>query len=100
MSNYPPCEPSPPSSISSASACARSSRAVPKKSEGDRCHLSELDRGPPPRGPLGGDPPPVLRRQGSRHHRARLAGRQEPPWDPGRRPRLQALGKVDPLRHL
>src|SRR3954471_2832237 len=100
MGSCPPWPPSPPSSTSSASACAPSSRAGPKKSEGDRCHLGELDGGPSASGRLGRHPPPVLRRQGPRTHRAVLARRQEPPRYQGRRPRLQALGEVDPLRHL
>src|SRR5262245_37312888 len=94
------CRPSPPSSPCWASGSAPWSRAGPKKSEGDRCHLSELDRGAPTGGPFRGDPPPLLRRQGPGPDRAVLARRQEPSGHSGGRPRLQAVGEVDPLRHL
>src|SRR5262249_26763573 len=35
-------------------------KSRPPKSEGDRCHLSELDRGAPTSGPFRADPPPLL----------------------------------------
>src|SRR4051812_39274833 len=100
MGSCHPWPPSLPSSTSSASACAPWSRAGPKKSEGDRGHLPELDGGPSASGRFGRHPPPVLRRQSPRPHRAVLARRQEPPWYQRRRPRLQAVGEVNPLRHL
>ena len=99
-SSYLPCKPLPPSSTSWVSGCARLSKAGPKKTEGDRCHLSELDGSASTCGPFRGYPPPILRRQSPRSHRAFLAWRQEPPWDQGRRSRLQALGKINSLRHL
>src|SRR6266567_960231 len=99
-SNYHVCRPSGPSSTSWASASARSSRAAPKKSEGNRCHLWQLagdaSAGCWPRGHAAAVPG----RQGARPDRPVLPRRQEPPWHPGGRPRLQTLGKADPVRHL
>ena len=75
------------------------SRAGPKKSEGDRCHLPELDRGAPAGGPFRGDPAPLLRRQGPRPDRAVLPAARPAGALGGAEPRLQAVGGVDPLRH-
>src|SRR5262249_486788 len=103
--SYPACKPSASSSTSWASASAASSRAAPKKSEGNRCHICQFSGGPSPRRRRGGHLAAVAGRQGPRPHSPRpdrplLARRQEPHRPQGGRPRLQAWGEADPLRHL
>src|SRR5262249_10618377 len=95
-----PYKPSASSSICWVSASAPCSRVAPKKSEGYRRDLPESRGGPPAGDRFGRHPASVAGCQSSGAHRSLRAGRQEPSGHPGRRPRFQALGEVDPLRHL
>ena len=78
-SSCPACKPSPPSSTPWASACARWPSAAPKKSEGNRRHLSPTSRQVHQQAAASEDnPAAVAGRQGPSPDRPVLAWRQEP----------------------
>ena len=94
-SSYHPCEPSTPSSTSSASpgvtVVEKPSPKKVKETDAIFQNLTEVHR----RAAGSEDTLRLfLRCQSPRPHRAILARRQEPPWYQRCRPRLQALGKA------